>query len=1473
MKKIISISLTFILIFTSVIPVYSNDTLSLTENTDDVLASDESSISDIATLVLGDCNGDGILNSKDILMMKQYFMGEISLDTTVCDVNVDGVVDSKDTSAMSRIISNNLDDHKVVAFDLNFLEADEQPEIQIVSSGDTVVAPKVPERAGFQFAGWFLDENESDWTNSFDFKTAISQNLVLHAIWIDVSTDSDNDGIPDTYELYRGTGVNITDSDSDGLDDYYELMVLRYDPLNSDTDGDGVPDADADADTDGLNNLYEYKLLTDPINDDSDGDGLLDYDEVNVYGSDPLIADTDGDGVIDGEEKRLQSDPLSKETVFTESAFYGVNSYGAITPIEVSVDVAPEQVGTLDINLVSPAVDTVFSPSIPGYIDNGYDITLNGEFDTAEVKFKYDTANIICEEFQPRVYYFNEETQMFEELPNQIVENGIVSVNINHFSKYILLNKYEYDNAWNGVSNVGSLAFVDFNDDKLNDKYAEMIYNGEILLSNGSNELKGFDLNSSSDYDGDGLLNGEEIEIVEDVNRIYVKMKSNPLLCYSDGDLLSDYDEIAIGTDPLVTSYYSNDMEIVLDDSVFAHEAVFEDESSFIDETARNLWSTITFNWSHVDETKDILCEFFQSYSNLSSIQSSAEKIEKETVTNALKVMASDLSEWSEIYDGLMGLLDKLNEKDTVTIEWYKEFNEYSQKYKLNFEAKTNISVDDGLGIVLPFATNTVSDLIDLIESYSLLIATQAAFEENIEILNKMISDDISEAGFVRIAAIQLVDILESEQSAFLNGYVTDFYVDAVENIASVLLNKNPFILALDTALKIYRCLDPRVDKISEASYSMYVIDGLVHATKDLFEYNVQNANYWSIEPSKFKYMELLIWARINGGKYARIIRTNQTYVFADDDKMKELWVKWIDSDEEFLLNVLASIRVAISLTPEQEYICAHSLDEIRHIDDTPYVYVNGDLNKASNLPLSENETGAIYWGWVAGIKEIKGFSYSLDDGERVFDESFSVQPEDTLLNHVKLNYITADDVLRFRIPIQLNSRSQIVRIFVEFIDGTIEQIWWCRTQKYDVPFANTHLDMAAYDQIRKFDDTENVYINNSQTCAENLKLAPGEEGAIYYGWLCASRKLSYVCYQIDDGELITDESFMYEAEQEVWNHVAELYPYSVDVQRYRVPVPLKEGTQIVRIIAVFEDNSWYSFWYCEATVLAPTDDPEIVTLDEILNYDGSSNVQISNGSDSANYIELMPNSGGAIYKGWVGTTKPVKGFSYSLDSNERIYSDIFEVELEQELLDAHKNEYSYCVDVARFEIKVPLNEGAHTVQIFVEYTDGTWCEIWYNNVNMLSEIEYEMRVNGSTEIWNDIAHVSYDLIKNYDESENVIIGTDTNKTKNIAIVPEMLGVIYTGWIATAKEIEGFSFSIDGGAVVSDSVFLVEPEQDVITCATNYTTCDGRAVADVNRFVISVVTPNETQIVRLYVNYIDGTSELFWVSCVTKIIS
>lgn len=99
--------------------------------------------------------------------------------------------------------------------------------------------------------------------------------------------------------------MNVVDTDGDRVKDGDELNVYRTDPLDPDTEGDGVPDGVEDRI--GTN-------ATDPSDgdDDSDGDGIANIFEIRSGTFDPALWDTDGNGLSDGADHAAASAPGPK---------------------------------------------------------------------------------------------------------------------------------------------------------------------------------------------------------------------------------------------------------------------------------------------------------------------------------------------------------------------------------------------------------------------------------------------------------------------------------------------------------------------------------------------------------------------------------------------------------------------------------------------------------------------------------------------------------------------------------------------------------------------------------------------------------------------------------------------------------------------------------------------------------------------------------------------------------------------------------------------------------------------------------------------------------------------------------------------------------------------------------------------------------------------------------------------------------
>ena len=140
----------------------------------------------------------------------------------------------------------------------------------------------------------------------------------------------------------------------------------------------------------------------------------------------------------------------------------------------------------------------------------------------------------------------------------------------------------------------------------------DRIKNGEICLSNGSREFKGFDFNNDADYDGDGLKNGEELHVTQENGTVYLVMKSNPLLEHSDGDGISDGEEMTQKTNPLVYQTSGLDVEALESNAYYMYgSAVDTYETSWTIEGA-HMVETVIFGLSNINELyRDIMIDYF----------------------------------------------------------------------------------------------------------------------------------------------------------------------------------------------------------------------------------------------------------------------------------------------------------------------------------------------------------------------------------------------------------------------------------------------------------------------------------------------------------------------------------------------------------------------------------------------------------------------------------------------------------------------------------------------------------------------------------------------------------------------------------------------------------------------------------------------------------------------------------------------
>jgi len=143
----------------------------------------------------------------------------------------------------------------------------------------------LPDSYEVSIPGLKVDSNDSDGdglSDQFEMKTSKTDPIL---------PDTDGDGLDDwlEYEVLRTNPLQV-DSDYDGLTDYEEVTTIGTDPNSRDTDGDQLDDyyeVNTAWNITGITRSVafvtiggeEYIDHTDPLNPDTDGDGLLDGQE------------------------------------------------------------------------------------------------------------------------------------------------------------------------------------------------------------------------------------------------------------------------------------------------------------------------------------------------------------------------------------------------------------------------------------------------------------------------------------------------------------------------------------------------------------------------------------------------------------------------------------------------------------------------------------------------------------------------------------------------------------------------------------------------------------------------------------------------------------------------------------------------------------------------------------------------------------------------------------------------------------------------------------------------------------------------------------------------------------------------------------------------------------------------------------------------------------------------------------------
>jgi hypothetical protein len=225
------------------------------------------------------------------------------------------------------------------AFDLENTGGSEILIMKLSSSGELLFSsflggqgresPTVLKYNGDLYITGVTSSSDIPTKKAFDMESGEENGFVSEGIFVKFSPDTDNDKMPDRWELINGLNPVINDTqedkDSDGMSNLWEYWMnlsANFNDAEEDPDRDGLINVkeflfgtsarEKDSEADGIGDLYEYLMGLNPqINDaqdDLDLDGLKNINEYQ-FGSYANKTDTDDDGMDDLFEFNSQLNP------------------------------------------------------------------------------------------------------------------------------------------------------------------------------------------------------------------------------------------------------------------------------------------------------------------------------------------------------------------------------------------------------------------------------------------------------------------------------------------------------------------------------------------------------------------------------------------------------------------------------------------------------------------------------------------------------------------------------------------------------------------------------------------------------------------------------------------------------------------------------------------------------------------------------------------------------------------------------------------------------------------------------------------------------------------------------------------------------------------------------------------------------------------------------------------------------------
>ena len=212
-----------------------------------------------------------------LLIVILPFHSALAIDYPQGDLNGDGTIDELDVPPIADLIlERNSDYQNILHCDLN--------QDGVCDVADVVAIQK--------YDGDWDKDGVPDASDAFPFdpeQSAASADEIPMAFKL----DTDNDGYAEIVNPYRIDSASPHDTDKDGT----------LDRFDTDDDGDGISDVEEQTGWNGIPNSFHDggPFITDSLLTDTDRDHLPDGQERSAN-TNPLDPDTDGDGVLDGDD-------------------------------------------------------------------------------------------------------------------------------------------------------------------------------------------------------------------------------------------------------------------------------------------------------------------------------------------------------------------------------------------------------------------------------------------------------------------------------------------------------------------------------------------------------------------------------------------------------------------------------------------------------------------------------------------------------------------------------------------------------------------------------------------------------------------------------------------------------------------------------------------------------------------------------------------------------------------------------------------------------------------------------------------------------------------------------------------------------------------------------------------------------------------------------------------------------------------